>query len=98
MERDERRRRTEAVVKRRENLLRSLGMQGGTIYEKHRRKVSRSGGYMRDGNVSHYAAIVPTGKKIKTRSRRQFWRTFWPSVRDKRSMADAGTKEEGSDE
>ena len=43
---------------------------------------------MRDGNVSHYAAIVPTSKKVKTRSRRQFWRTFYPSVRDKRHMAE----------
>ena len=88
MERDERRRRTSAVVKRRERLLKSLGLQGGTIYEKHRRKVARSGGYMRDGNVSHYADIVPTDKKVKTRSRKQFWRTFSPSVRDRRNMAD----------
>ena len=43
---------------------------------------------MRDGNVSRYAAIVPTSKKVKTRSRRQFWRTFSPSVRDKRHMTE----------
>ena len=88
MERSERRSRARAAVERRERLLKALGLHGGTIYERHRQKVSRSGGYMRDGNVSHYAAIVPTSKKVKTRSRRQFWRTFYPSVRDKRHMAE----------
>jgi len=53
---------------------------------------------MRDGNVSHYAAITPTGKKIKTRRRKQYWRTFWPLARDRRNMADAVTKEEYADE
>lgn len=94
MERDERRSRARSAVKRRERLLKALGLQGGTIYERHRQKVSRSGGYMRDGNVSHYAAIVPTAKKVKTRSRRQFWRTFSPSVRDKRRMGDTDMNKE----
>jgi len=98
MDRGERRSRTSAVVKRRERLLRSLGTHGGTIYEKHREKVAGSSGYMRDGNVSHYAAITPTGKKIKTRRRKQYWRTFWPLARDRRNMADAVTKEEYADE
>lgn len=90
MERDERRRRTSLVVKRRERLLRSLGMQGGTIYERHRKKIMDSSGYMRDGNISHYAQITPTNKKIKTKNRRQFWRTFSPSAKDRRNMADDG--------
>ena len=89
MKRDERRRRTSLVVKRRERLLRSLGMQCGTLYERHRKKITDSSGYMKDGNVSHYAQITPTNKNVKTKNRKQFWRTFSPSVRDKRSMADS---------
>lgn len=53
---------------------------------------------MKDGNVSHYAAIVPTGKKVKTRNRKQLWRTFSPSARDRRNMADICTKEAVFDE
>lgn len=40
----------------------------GTLYEKHLRKIQKSGGYMRDGNVSHYVSCKPR-KYTKNRNR-----------------------------
>ena len=49
-------------------------MQGGTLYAKHRDKVSSSLGYMRDGNVSHYVSVGYTKKynRNKLRKHRNF--------------------------
>ena len=52
----ERRYRMECKLKHRRNLLKALGLQGGTLYERHRDKINHSIGYMRDGNVSHYVS------------------------------------------
>lgn len=56
MTRAERRRRTECKIKQRLHLAVKFGWQGGTMYERHVEKVKHSGGYMRDGNVTHYVA------------------------------------------
>lgn len=55
--RAERRWKTRLKLKQREKLMAMLGMQGGTVYQKHRDKVRASSGYMRDGNVSHYVCV-----------------------------------------
>jgi hypothetical protein len=53
----------------------NLGMQGGTLYAKHRDKVTNSLGYMRDGNVSHYVSVGYTKKydRNKLRKHRNLW-------------------------
>ena len=53
----------------------NLGMQGGTLYAKHRDKVTNSLGYMRDGNVSHYVSVGYTKKydRNKLRNHRNLW-------------------------
>lgn len=47
---------TKRKVKQRERLAKNLGLQQGTLYQRHRDKISMSSGYMRDGNVTHYVA------------------------------------------
>jgi hypothetical protein len=64
--RNERRDLTERKLKQRERMKNDLGLQGGTLYEKHREKVENSLGYMRDGNVSHY---VSCGFGAKTKNK-----------------------------
>ena len=44
-------------MRRRSKMMCDHGKQGGLIYERHRRKIDRSLGYMRDGNVSHYVSV-----------------------------------------
>lgn len=46
-------------VAKRLSMMSDFGMQGGTLYAKHRDKVQHSGGYMSKGNVSHYVAVRP---------------------------------------
>lgn len=48
----------------------NLGMQGGTLYAKHRDKVTNSLGYMRDGNVSHYVSVGYTKKYDRNKLRK----------------------------
>ena len=67
--RAERRTNTEKKLNQRKNLLKKLGTQGGTIFEKHIKKVEQSFGYMRDGNVSHYVSCG-FGTRTKNSSRR----------------------------
>ena len=59
MTRAERREVRNKKVAKRLSLMSDLGMQAGTLYEKHRDKVMHSGGYMSKGNVSHYVAVRP---------------------------------------
>ena len=47
---------TKRKVKQREQLAKNLGLQQGTLYQRHRDKISISSGYMRDGNVTHYVS------------------------------------------
>ena len=56
-------------MRRRRELMRAHWQQGGLIYEKHRRKIDRSLGYMRDGNVSNYVAV---GFRPKTKDRDRY--------------------------
>jgi len=52
----------------RQVLMSNLGMQGGTLYARHRKKIQLSTGYMRAGNVSHFVATKPR-KRIRDRNR-----------------------------
>lgn len=70
MNKCERIRRTYVKLKQRERLMDSLGMQGGTLYAKHRDKISSSLGYMRDGNVSHYVSVRYTKKYDRNKLRK----------------------------
>ena len=56
-------------MRRRREMMRVHGQQGGLLYEKHRRKIDRSLGYMRDGNVSHYVSV---GFRPKTKDRDRY--------------------------
>ena len=56
-------------MRKRSEMMCAHGQQGGLIYEKHRRKIDRSLGYMRDGNVSHYVAV---GFRPKTKDRDRY--------------------------
>ena len=68
-DRGERRRHSQRKLLQREKMMRFFGQQGGLLYEKHRRKIDRSPGYMRDGNVSHYVAV---GFRHKTKDRDRY--------------------------
>ena len=81
--RAKRRKRTLLKQEKRLALMRALGMKGGMLYEKHRKKVRRSGGYMRDGNVSHFVSTKPR-KRTKDRSR--LGPVFLPPHRDLKRM------------
>lgn len=59
MNREERRKNRVKKLKERESLMKALGMQQGTLYKRHRDKVSKSLGYMSSGNVSHYVSTKP---------------------------------------
>ena len=56
-------------VKRRERIAKSLGMQTGTMYDKHVKKFEQSLGYVRDGNLRHYVACN-CKRKIHAKGRR----------------------------
>ena len=85
MKRSERRERAAKKILHRKDLIKKLGLQGGVIYERHRKKIMASAGYMRTGNVSHYVAVHPTWKK---RKRGRYGKVFTPSYRDwKRSQS-----------
>lgn len=70
MNKCERIRRTSVKLEKRKKLMDSLGMQGGTLYAKHRDKISTSLGYMRDGNVSHYVSVGYTKKYNRNKLRK----------------------------
>lgn len=70
MNKCERIRRTRIKLKQRKRLMNNLGMQGGTLYAKHRDKISSSLVYMRDGNVSHYVRIRCTKKYNRNKLRK----------------------------
>lgn len=70
MNKCERIRRTRVKLKQRKRLTSTLGMQGGTLYAKHRDKISSSLGYMRDGNVSHYVSVGYTKKYDRNKLRK----------------------------
>ena len=56
-------------VRKRSQMMRDYGKQGGLIYERHRQKIDQSLGYMRDGNVSHYVSV---GFRPKTKDRDRY--------------------------
>lgn len=65
----ERRRNTRRKLNKRKKMMKDLGLQGGTLYEKHVKKVEKSAGYMRKGHVSHF---VQCGFNEKTRDRNRY--------------------------
>lgn len=87
------RRREEAArkMRRRSKMMRDHGKQGGLIYERHRRKIDRSLGYMRDGNVSHYVSV---GFRPKTKDRDRYGPVRRLSRHDKRLEAAAIASQE----
>ncbi len=56
-------------MRKRSRMMRDHGKQGGLFYERHRQKIDRSLGYMRDGNVSHYVSV---GFRPKTKDRNRY--------------------------
>ena len=90
-------RRREAVarkMRRRREMMQAHGQQGGLLYEKHRRKIDQSLGYMRDGNVSHYVSV---GFRPKTKDRDRYGPARRLSRRDTR-LEDALREQEESHE
>ena len=85
-DRGERRRRSQRKLLQREKMMRFFGQQGGLLYEKHRRKIDRSPGYMRDGNVSHYISV---GFSQKTRDRDRYGPAVHRTRRDERAVQSA---------
>lgn len=77
--RSQRRWKTLLKLKQRETLMAMLGLQGGTIYQKHRDKVMKTPGYMRDGNVSHYVCVKP---RRCTQKRKRHGMPYTPSRHD----------------
>lgn len=67
----ERRSRTRRKVKQRERMAKDFGLNGGTVFEKHRAKVRKSSGYMKDGNVSHYVS-TKASRKTKVSGHRRW--------------------------
>ena len=68
-------------MRKRSEMMRAHGPKGGLLYEKHRRKIDRSLGYMRDGNVSHYVSV---GFRTKTKDRDRYGPARRLSHRDTR--------------
>ena len=81
-------------MRRRREMMRAHGQQGGLLYEKHRRKIDSSPGYMRDGNVSHYASV---GFRPKTKDRDRYGPAKRLSRHDMR-LEDALREQEDSHE
>ena len=77
---------TSKKLYQRERLIKALGLQQGLTYEKHRNKIQRSLGYMRDGNVTHYVAC---GFRLKTRDRNRYGKIYLPSHSDAKKLLDA---------
>ncbi len=84
--RAERRHRTKSKLLQRAEMMRRFGKQGGTIYEKHRQKIERSLGYMRNGNVRHFVSV---GFSKKTRDRTRYGPPVIRTRHDERSVQDA---------
>ena len=79
MDRGVRRDKTAKKLHRRLKLMLQKGLQGGSVYKRHREKILFSAGYMRTGNVTHY---VRSGRHKKTRSRDRYGSVYDPSRRD----------------
>lgn len=76
----QRREHTLRKILKRKHLMDDLGLQSGCVYEKHRKKIGRSLGYMSAGHVSHFVATHP---RRKTQSRNRYGSPFTPSRRDR---------------
>ena len=83
MNRGKRRDNTDKRVKKREKLIDAFGLHGGAIYERHCKKIEKSRGYIRDGNVTHF---VKCGFNEKTRDRNRYGKVLMLSHRDKQKI------------
>lgn len=79
MKRSLRRYLTQKKLSKRIKLISELGLRKGLLFAKHREKIIRSPGYMRDGNIAHYAGTTPS---VKTRSRNRYGKVLRPPKRD----------------
>ena len=67
MNKSQRMHNTAKHINKRKKVMKDFGLQAGCIYDRHREKISKSLGYVRDGNLSHYASV---GFHRKTRDRK----------------------------
>lgn len=76
-------------IKKRLRLMKELGSQSGTMYEKHVEKIeTKGGGYMaKSGTFTHYSQKSHYGRK--TRDRNNYGKSENWKVRDKRQMEDS---------
>jgi hypothetical protein len=66
--RAERRQARVKAIKHGEKLMKDLGQRGGRLFERHREKIDKSGGYFEGGSISHYVATKPS-KKVREKNR-----------------------------
>ena len=72
MDTAERRRRRYKKIQQRQRIIDQSGLRGGTLYERHRQKITKNNGYLaKHGSVLHYAQ-GNNGASNKTRDR-QSW-------------------------
>ena len=72
MDSQERYRRRQRKIKRSKRIIQAAGLQGGTIYERHRRKIEQNDGYLaKHGTLLHYARGTKKPSQ-KTRDRSSF--------------------------
>jgi hypothetical protein len=82
MTRAERRYIAELKMEKNKRLAKELGLQGGSVYEKHREKINKSFGYTKkSGNITHYVAA---GNKPKTNNKKSYGSAQRLSTHDER--------------
>ena len=87
MNRQERREVRSIKIKKRERLLEKLGLQYGSIYEKHRKKIRKSKGYMaKHGTFLHYAQRRK--RSVNVREKNSYNGTNNWSHRDRKQIDD----------
>ena len=93
--RAERRKRRFKKIKQREKILKQSGFQGGSLYEKHEKKIRNNGtGYMsKHGNLTHYARGTQWHRGTKTRNRNSWLGTNNWKYKDQIRMLDMSEQE-----
>lgn len=92
--RAERRKRRIKKIKQRSEILKQSGFQGGSLYEKHEKKIRENGtGYMsKHGTLLHYAHGMNRGR-CKVRDRNGYDGTNNWKYKDQRRMLDMSEQE-----
>lgn len=81
--RAERRENNKKAIQHNVKLCRDFGLRGGTVYERHREKVTEHPSYMRTGNVTHYANV---GFGEKTTDRNRYGKVTRPNRSSQRKI------------